>query len=530
MTYLVREAPITATDPATRTMTVQLLAWDDERPVTDPGRPPYRESWARGSLVPLDRLYVTDRHGGELIGRMAPPYDAGPGPAAEVTIARTRAGDDLLALVDGGVIDSVSIEALPDVDTGEVWSADRSTVTRTRGFLAGVAFAFYPAHDAPIIARQETPMSDTPAPETTDTPAPAVPASVDVLQAEMVELRRALTSATPAAPARPRFESVGELMHAAVLDTDRALPRDRMGGGVPIGMLERAFTDILTSNIGGLVPPQRLAEFFDVIAPMQPLVEAAGTAPPPESMTYEYPKIGVRPLVGAQATQKTEVSSRVTSITTGTATVQTLAGGNDVSVQAIQLSRPSFLEVLAQLYAEEMARATDAAAYAAYDVAATVNSSIGVAATGWNQAFFNMAATIYTGSKRWPDRIGLAPDLWAKVGGAADATGRPLFTANSPSNPVGTATLSSPSGDIRDMSFFVDSNFPADRGVMFASSAFRVALGPVQTLTVDVPRLLGRDIAVFRFAAVLPIDGAAMALFATGTAPTVLASKGKAKD
>ena len=38
-------------------------------------------------------------------------------------------------------------------------------------------------------------------------------------------------------------------------------------------------------------------------------------------------------------------------------------------------------------------------------------------------------------------------------------------------------------------------------------------------MTADVPRLLGRDSAVFRFGAFAPIDPTAMGLFATGTAP-----------
>ena len=120
--------------------------------MSDPGRPAYIERWARGSLVPAERLYVVDRHGGELIGRMDRPVDAGTGPQATVHIAHTRAGDDLLALVDADVIGDVSVEAMADPG-GEVWSPDRSEVTRTRGYLGGLAFAFHPAHEAPILAR-----------------------------------------------------------------------------------------------------------------------------------------------------------------------------------------------------------------------------------------------------------------------------------------------------------------------------------------------------------------------------------------
>jgi hypothetical protein len=162
-TVLRREAPITGHDTGARTLTVQLLRWNDWRTVTDPGRRPYRERWATDSLTPLERLYVLDQHHGELIGRMDRPDPAGVGPTTDLHIARTRAGDDLLALVDAGVIEGVSIEALAD-PAGEVWSPDRSEVTRTRGLLAGVAFGFHPAHDSPILARST---GDT-MPDTTD--------------------------------------------------------------------------------------------------------------------------------------------------------------------------------------------------------------------------------------------------------------------------------------------------------------------------------------------------------------------------
>ena len=81
--YLSRDATITEANPKLRTLTVQLLRWDQPRVVADPGYGRYTETWARGSLVPLDRLIVLDRHGGELIGRMDPPTDGGARPGGQ---------------------------------------------------------------------------------------------------------------------------------------------------------------------------------------------------------------------------------------------------------------------------------------------------------------------------------------------------------------------------------------------------------------------------------------------------------------
>lgn len=548
-----RSAPITATDTGARTITVQLCAWDEPRMVTDPWRAPYQEIHARGSLVPADPLPVYDAHLGQLIGHMDAPTDAGAGPVTTLHLAvGHRAADDVLALVANRTLNAVSMEFQPD-PSGEVWSSDRTQVTRTRSLLTGCAFALYPEHSAPILTREVTVMPEPTAPEPTDAPAPepqqlgqladgyacgpfqpAPPApmpgelplpGLGALQEEMVAMRGALArlAGGGAAPApRAPFATFGALLHRSVArDGAPELARDPLGGGA-IVTHHRAWTDVTSGDVPGLLPAQQLRQLFDVIGAVQPLVEAAGTLPPPTSLTITYPKVIQKPLVGTQATQKTEIASRDIRIDPASVSVATYAGGHDVSLQVLQLSEPSFLEVSSQLYAEEMARATDAGAYIAYAAAvpATHKTSIGTADTAWNQKLFDMAGLIAADSKRFPDRLLLSTDLWVKFGGAADAEGRPLFPHTGASNPIGTASLTDPSGEVRNLRYAVDPNFPADRGVMFASAAFRASLGPVQTLTVDVPRLLGQDFAVFRFAAFAAVDPNGLGIFATGTAPT----------
>lgn len=531
-----RDAPIVATDVAARTITVQLCAWDEARTVTDPWRAPYAETHARGSLVPAEPMAVYDRHLGELVGRMDPPTDAGPGPVTALHIAHTRAGDDVLALIDAEVIRAVSMEFAAD-PSGEIWTTDRTAVTRTRSLLTGCAFAFRPELTAPILARAEEAepmtMTDTPpaepAPEPEPLPEPEPePESVTAeLIAMRGELARLTTTARPAAPAA-RFASLGDLVLAGLRDRDRTLPRDRLGGGLPIGH-HRAWTDTTIADVPGLMPPQQLAQLFDVIAAQQPLVEAAGSLPPPTRLTVEYPYVSQRPSVAVQATPKTEIASQEIKVLSGSWTVSVFAGGTDIDRRVLDLSDPSYMTVHAALYAEEMARAVDVAAYAAYDGAAAHNASIGATASGWNQELFDLAATIAAASRRWPNRLVISPDLWAKFGGAADSDGRPLFTSSSPMNNVGTASLTSQTGEVRGLTYVVDPHFPADRGALFNSEAFRVALGPVQTLTADVPKLLGLDWAIYRYAAFVGIDPAGMGLFATGTAPTAVSARKAAK-
>lgn len=579
---LVRAAPITAADPVTRTLTMQLLRWDDPRPVTDPGRPGYVESWARDSLVPLDRLYVVDRHAGDLIGRMDPPYDNGAGPEARLHIAHTRAGDDLLALVDAGVIDSGSIEALSD-PRGEVWSADHRSVTRTRGVLAGVAFAFHPAHDAPILARtlggtMPTPAPAVPVPEpdpldalvrslealggdgpetssqappgpSPTAPDPAPPPApdpdqpdgdelagrlvraidtragrgVDELQNQLVVMRQAIVTMADRQrrPAGYRYGSWGEVLRASARGelTDRDMTA-----------LNRAIVDVVTADIPGLIPRPVLAQIFDIIAANQQLADAAGPVGLPEAgMTIDFPRVTGRPSVGPQVAEKTEVVSVKTTVGRASAPLTTLAGGEDVSIQAILRSSPSYLQLQGELYLEAMAIATDLLARTVYSAAvpAPNKRALGVTPKEWVAGLFDLAGDMLTVSRSLPDRLVISTDMWVAMGSATDADGRPLFTAVNPINPIGTVRLTSTEGDVREMTFRVDPNFPANVGALFSSRCFRSALGPVSTITADVPLKLGRDYAVYRFGAFPVIDANGLGLFALGaTAPTDMTPEG----
>lgn len=545
---LFREAEVVEAPPAdpaqsaggARSLTVQLFRWDDPRPVIDtmPELRQYRERWARDSIPYVEddgrgpRVY--DAHHGSVIGHVARLWDAGPGPHARLVVADTTNARDALALVEAGTTGGVSVEFQP-VDGGEVWNAERSEVTRTRAALTGVAFAFQPAHDSPILATREDPtMTDTldavsPASETpAPAPSPSVagPVSVDAVRGELDELRRAvvevgrggaMVTSTP-----PRYRSLGDMMQGAARgDLAGSEWIDPEGRGA---YLTRAIVDVTTTDVPGLIPRPAVAAFYQAISAAQPLVEAAGTFPLPDSgMDVTFPSVTTRPSVAQQVTEKTDVASVKTQVARVSVPVITLAGGEDTSIQVILRSDPSYLTLMGQLYAEAMAIATDSYAYARYDAAtlpAGHLASIGTAATGWVAAIANLAGLILKDSKRLPNRMVVSVDLWQKLVGAADADGRPLFPNTSPSNPVGDSSLASTEGNLRGLTWSVDPNFPTDRGVLFNSQAFVMGLGPVQTMTADSPTKLGRDYAMFRFGAACAIDAAGMAMFATGTAPT----------
>lgn len=342
---------------------------------------------------------------------------------------------------------------------------------------------------------------------------------------ESVEMERRLNSsaaavaslpaATPGAPRAPRtptpprsalenFRSFGDFARAIANGEMAGDERDAAYTTQLDYLIEhsRALVDITTADVPGLVPPVWLRTIADTISAAQPFVGAFSQIPLPDvGMTLTYPTITARPLVGKQAAEKTDVPSRKTTITPASANVSTYGGGEDISVQVLQRTDPSYLSLMLELYAEAMAIVTNTDAITAALAAITTAAvDLGTPAT-FAQALATAAAQVLTQSRIMPDTLVVAVDIWTAFAGATDADGRPLFPNAAPANPVGSTSLDSTNGNARGLSLVVDPMMPAGQGILGSRNAFTSLLGPVQTLSADNVSKLGRDYAVFRFAA-----------------------------
>ena len=266
----------------------------------------------------------------------------------------------------------------------------------------------------------------------------------------------------------------------------------------------RAFVDQTTTNIPGLLPPTWLRDILEFIGTARPFVSAFSTAPLPNSgMTINYPRVTARPQVGKQTAEKTDVPSRATTIATLASTVETWGGGEDVSIQVLQRSDPGYLGIVLELYAEEMATVTDVAAIT--DALANIPPAnlglIDPADPQSIQAGLTTAAKTIYAARGVPNTAVFGLDVWEAIANAVDLAGRPLFPDSSPSNPMGSTSLSSTTGNARGLTWVVDPNMPPKQGVVGWDRAFTTFLDGVQTLSADVPSKLGRDFAVFEFGA-----------------------------
>ena len=308
---------------------------------------------------------------------------------------------------------------------------------------------------------------------------------------------RAGRHTAPTRARRGRYESFGHYALANAQGQVEAAYQQR---------LEAAWSDELTSDVPGIVPEQWMKEVLDLMGEVSMTVDLFSSAPLPDAgNTIHYPRVDQGPDIGKQAAEKTEIASRKVLIGDAALPVETFAGGQDISIQTILRSDPSYLNVLMGLYAKEMALQVNLAAGVA--VIAGTTAVVPVDPTDLNATFIDAAAAILAGTFSFPQVALLGLNWWTTMGKTLGLDGRPLFPTLSPVNPVGSFNVVEAGGNVRGLTYAVDPSIDPDIAIVGLRNAFRTLKSPLRTLSADVPRLLGRDVAVFEFAAMGVLDG-----------------------
>lgn len=114
----------------------------------------YRESFTRGAFTGTDPagvpLLVAHRHAALPIGRAAQLVDEPDRLAGVFDLSETRDADEVLSLIADGVPLGLSVGFAP-APGGDRWTANRSTVTRTRARLGEVSVVGVPAYAGAVV-------------------------------------------------------------------------------------------------------------------------------------------------------------------------------------------------------------------------------------------------------------------------------------------------------------------------------------------------------------------------------------------
>lgn len=515
MTTVQRLAPVTQLAPAGdgRTLDVLLAPWDTTTSVDD-GEGRYTETLARGSLVPApDRVVgVYHTHGGPLIGRLDSHVDRADGLYGSLRIADTTAGRDVLALIDEHVLEGVSVE----FDLEDAPAHRGADVTRTGPHaVTGVALVPYPAYQTATVlsARSETPMttieetlSDVPDPEPVPEPEPDGDGPEAALEAQRrgIVLQSARRSEVTRVAARPRFESYGHFVLDQAQRWNRGEPPDEYTRTVA-----RALVDEITTDVPGLMHETWLPTVVGIINLGRVTANAFGTAALPDGETIVWPEYTGGPAVGPQTAEKTAVPSAKVTVVKRSSDISTYGGAQDVSLQVILRSNPSYVTMLMELFAQKLGEQVNSDAVLNLQNATTTPVTVpsapivdGATAHAMLVAVAHGAAQVIAGGGT-PSVFVIGPAMWSLFATSVDSAGRPLMPASAPSNPIGSTSFTTMSGSWMGITWVLDPTLttPATvAGFIGDPTAFRSYLSPVGNLSVDVPEKLGRDIGVYQFA------------------------------
>jgi len=365
-----------------RTVEIRIMPWGQVA-----NTPQGRESWERGAFAGVDPTTVTiesQRHGGTLVGRGETLEEREDAAYLTSRISRTPAGDELLTLIDDGVVTQASVSFKPTKtarrdgvlvrQAAELW---RVAIVE-RGVFAGAGVLA-------VRSQEGSGMVDVVSTGDPMEPLGAASNDADVLIRSALQpivgrldkiddrfVKLAAQAAVPAADARPESwetTSLGDLLLRAIGE-----PHERNEGDRPSDyaraiadayrtLHDRALLDQITTDNPGLMPPAHLTDAVGIVSAARPTIEAFGGARslPASGMEIDWPALV--PLAGraiaVQATEKTEVVSRIVKFSRETEAILTYAGASDISIQLIRRSSPSYRELYARVMLAEYARVTD---------------------------------------------------------------------------------------------------------------------------------------------------------------------------
>jgi HK97 family phage major capsid protein len=269
------------------------------------------------------------------------------------------------------------------------------------------------------------------------------------------------------------------------------------------GQLLRA-NQVLASN-PGLVPEPIVGPVVQTIDARRPAIAAATTRPMPSGgKSFTRPIVTAHTAVGVQATEKTALVSQPMTVSEVTVDKSTMGGSVNLSWQDRDWTEPAVLDLLVSDLAGGYAQATDAAFCAELVAKVTQTVPVGGAtptSADWLTAIYGAAAIVFGAGNATPTTLWVAPDVWADLGAAVDAVGRPLFPAVLPQNAMGAIAPTALEGSVAGMRLAVDGNFPAGTAILGDSTAaefFEQVGGMVSALE---PTILGTAIAFYGYAA-----------------------------
>ena len=444
---------ITAADSVKRTITGKIVTWNEEGN-TSVGRTVFASESI--DVKPVKLLLEHDRT--RPIGKMISHSATKDGIEATFKIANTMAGEDALIEATEGLRDGFSVGAMINE-----WTNDKGVMRITSASLEEVSLVTDPAIDSARVSEvaaseNEAPKEDsepataepdkpTEGDQVSDTTAPA-PAVEEAVEAAKVEA----AAPKPAFYTSPRYEyTKAKYLEASI--------RSKVFGDDASRQYVLAADDTTTNN-SGLIPTRQLTEVINPLSNAdRPFLAAISSGVLPDAgMSFEIPKITAVPTVGVEAEGATINETGMTNNFI-TVDVKKFAGAQTFSVELLDRSSPAFFDELVRQMEFAYAKETDRYVMEQVANTGTLNAT-GQAETAAGLVAYasSAAAAVYSASLGFASNIVVSPQQWGNIMGYAETSGRPIFTATSPSNAAGAASATSLRGNVLGLNLYVDRN------------------------------------------------------------------------
>lgn len=358
------------------------------------------------------------------IGIVAERVSTSDGMMFTARISETAAGNEALVLAADGVLDAVSVGAVP---TDFEWDGNVMVVKaaqwRELSVLPFGAFDSARIHQVAAEAADEAVDADEspePDPETQTQEEEA-----DAVTEATIPTNPIVVAAAPAIT-RPRI-SAAEAVSGIICGK-----RD---------ILEVLAADNLLSDVPGLLPEPLIGDVWDTTYASRPIIDAVGTRALPSSGEIFFRRyIDSHTAVAQQINQLDNLASAPLVVERLQFDKKTFGGYVNVSSQAGDWTDPALVQAIINDMIRMYAKATEAYVAGRIDNAAGAASTLITDPADGDEviaALYDGAAELRSATGELPTHIIVNSACWAKFGQAKDAGGNRIFPYLGPVNAAG---------------------------------------------------------------------------------------------
>jgi HK97 family phage prohead protease len=445
------------------------------------------------------------------VGVVTERVDTEQGMMFTAKISATTMGNDALVMAQDGTIDQVSVGVNPvkfsydDEGTMVIEEASWMELSLVPigafGDMANIATVAASIHQEPEeistieteVQEQEQPMSEvsTPAVEATIPTAPL-----------FAQAKREFPM--PSASEVLAAYHIGGDTYLKVSDAFKQAQRKNQTA------LQAAAGDIVTGDTPGLLNIPVLGPLIQDLNFVRPVVSAFGARAMPSTTSRQFvrPTITTHTSAAVQSNQLDAVSATTMVIAANTVTKSTVAGQVTLSVQDIDFTDPSALQlVLNDLAGEVLIKTDDIAADALVAGKTASGSTWTVTANDPSsliESLYDAAREIAEDSNYFPTHLCVSPDVWQKLGQQLDGSKRPVlgYTTNGVmgQNSIGrVGGLSYNAMDVFGLDLVVDNNFAAGTMLVVYAPGFEIYESGASLQSFENPSTLGRTLSIHQY-------------------------------